>query len=130
MQKNMYGDNEMQSDIFQSSFISVYYFIYIYLLRGPHTDEDGKPSSSFLVLQILFCLCKRCIYHSLRCYMLHIYHTLSALWCRSLSFTHTYASINPYVYSTVIKILRNKLLSESLLSECFVINYLVLHCFL
>ena len=27
-------------------------YIYIYLLRGPDTDEDGKPSSFFLVFQI------------------------------------------------------------------------------
>ena len=51
MQKNMYVDNEMQLVLFLSSFISVYYFICIYLLRGPHTDEDSKPSS-FLVLKI------------------------------------------------------------------------------
>ena len=37
--------------LFLSSFISVYYFICMYLLRGPHSDEDSKPSS-FLVLKI------------------------------------------------------------------------------
>ena len=50
--KNMYVDNEMQSVLFLSSLYQyITSYVYIYLLRGPHTDEDSKPSS-FLVLTI------------------------------------------------------------------------------